>query len=500
VTTPTTDVRYYSGWQRERTGFLFHLTGPQFTLALATVACVAVPVLTRSVALLAIGLPFAMILAGLTWARVAGRTATEWAGLAARFTTNRAKGQSRFLSGAFAPRDRAQPNASAPLDLPGPLATLRFLEAETGGLLGGGADRRIAVVHHPLDDTYTAIARIRYAGIALADTAARESRIAGWGDFLAQMCTERSPFVRVAVVQRTIPDDGSELRRWHTQALRPDAPELAVSVVEELLAQVRVTGSQQTSWLVLTMDPARARTQVGVAGGGEVGALAFLVRQLAAASSAIGAAHLEVEGWVGVRELAEVIRTAFDPTCSNPVDPRHAGPAAAEVHWAHYRHDSGFSVSYEIAEWPRVGVPAWFLRPLLSAQLSARRSFALVAEPVPPRRAERMVMRARTKRAVAIGLRRRTGQLVPEHEMQALAEAELMDRHHAAGHGLVRFVGYVTVTVTDAEILPLACSELENDAAQSGLTVRRLWGAQDVGFHAAALPLGLGLPKARCWA
>jgi hypothetical protein len=84
--------------------------------------------------------------------------------------------------------------------------------------------------------------------------------------------------------------------------------------------------------------------------------------------------------------------------------------------------------------------------------------------------------------------------------MQALAEAELMDRHHAAGHGLVRFVGYVTVTVTDAELLPLACAELENDAAQSGLTVRRLWGAQDVGFHAAALPLGLGLPKARCWA
>ena len=74
--------------------------------------------------------------------------------------------------------------------------------------------------------------------------------------------------------------------------------------------------------------------------------------------------------------------------------------------------------------------------------------------------------------------------------MQRLAQA-------VRQHGLVRFVGYLSVTVEDPEALELACSELETDAAQAGLEVRRLWGAQDVGFHATALPLGLGLPKRR---
>ncbi|HEX3829082.1 MAG TPA: SCO6880 family protein [Sporichthyaceae bacterium] len=508
------EIRYYSGWQRERAGFLFSLSGAQVTLAVLALFCLAAPVLAHTLVVAAVTWPLGAVLAGLTWARIAGRTPTEWTRLAVGFGLNRQHGRDVFLSGAFAPRDPANPTAPAPMDLPGPLAVLRFLEAETAGLLTGGP--RIAVVHHPLDDTYTAVARIRFPGIALADHTKREARIGGWGSLLAQLCNEGSPFTRIATVHRTVPDDGAALIDWHRTSVRPDAPAAAVQAVEELLARATLVASQQETWLVLTMDAGQARTQIRTAGGGDVGALAFLVRQLVGTSSAIGAAHLEIERWLGVRELAEVVRVAFDPSSASPlaagrhpgtpgallagVDPRLAGPAAAVSRWDHYKHDSGFSVTYEVSDWPRAGVPAWFLRPVLNAQQSARRSFALVLEPLSPRRAEKVVMQARTKRTVTVRMRHKTGQLVPEHEMQALNDAELMDRHRADGHGLVRFVGYLTVTVTDLATLPLACSELETDAGQCGLTLRRLWGAQDVGFYAAALPLGMGLPKARGWA
>lgn len=514
-------VAHYGGWQRERQGFLFGLSGPRFALAVLALACAVAPISTRSLPVLVLAWPLAAFLGALVWVRVLGRTATEWAVVAVSHALNRAARRTLFVSGAFAPRPPGDPAGPAPMDLPGPLAPLRFHDAETHGALGGLAPAgRIAVVHHPLDRTWTAVARVRYPGIALADTDRQAARVGGWGALLAQLCAEACPFTRIGVVQRTVPDDGTALRRWTSTAIRPDAPPAAVEAVESLMSQSTLTGAAHDAWLTLTLDAARARTQIRAAGGGDAGAVTFLVRQLAALSTAIGGAHLEIEQWLGVRDLAEVVRTAFDPSAAAPlatrrdpggtgcgapgpdalapgVDPRLAGPAAAETTWSHYRHDGGHSVTYQVQDWPRVGVPAWFLRPVLTAAHTARRSVALMVEPIPAREAERTVMRARTKRSVAVGLRHRTGQLVPERERQALEEADTQDRQRAEGHGLVRFVAYLTVTVTDPADLDLACSELETDAGQAGLEVRRLWGAQDVGFFAAAMPLGLGLPKRR---
>ena len=62
---------------------------------------------------------------------------------------------------------------------------------------------------------------------------------------------------------------------------------------------------------------------------------------------------------------------------------------------------------------------------------------------------------------------------------------------------LVRFTGYVSVTVTDPGELADALTALEADAATARIEIRRMWGAQDVGFALAALPAGLGLPRRR---
>jgi hypothetical protein len=178
------------------------------------------------------------------------------------------------------------------------------------------------------------------------------------------------------------------------------------------------------------------------------------------------------------------------------VAPALAGPAYAEARPGAYLHDGTASVTYWVHEWPRSQAYCTALAPLLG-EGKHRRSFCLIFEPLGPRQAEREVMRERTARHVAIRMRQRTGQIVPEHERAAMDKARLQDAERAAGHGLVRFTAYVTVTVTDPERAEDACAALEADAAASRIEIRRMWLAQDAGFAVAALPLGLGLPKRR---
>jgi hypothetical protein len=237
-------------------------------------------------------------------------------------------------------------------------------------------------------------------------------------------------------------------------------------------------------------------------------------------ASSIGDAELELDTWLAPRELAEVIRTGFDPD-SGPalnhrrateesallaglphtglaagVDPGLAGPGAAEASWGSYRHDSAVSASYLIYDWPRSEVYSTALFPLLGDG-TARRALSVYFQPLSPRDAERRVMTERTQRDVAIRMRQKSGQVVPEHERAALRRADAQDAERAAGHGLVRFTGYVSVTVTEPSELADAVTALETDAASARIEVRRMWGAQDVGFALATLPAGLGLPRRR---
>ncbi len=267
------------------------------------------------------------------------------------------------------------------------------------------------------------------------------------------------------------------------------------------------------------MDARRAHAAIRAAGGGQSGAVTVLLRHLRSLSAAIGGAELEIEDWLSARDLAEVIRTAYDPDIqpdldtrravtaargaaglptqgTQPgVDPALAGPVHAEARPGVYLHDGAASVTYWVHEWPRGHAYCTTLASLL-AEGSHRRSFSITIEPLGPRVAERDVMRERTARHVAIRMRQRTGQIVPEHEQAAAVKARTQDAERAAGHGLVRFTAYLTVT-TDPASAEDACAALEADAAAARIEIRRIWGAQDIGFAAGALPLGTGLPKRR---
>ena len=510
----TSADRTYHGWQHERVSFLFGLSGRRTATVAVAVLLAVQPLAGSDLRGAIVAWPAAAVLLVLACTRVAGRTLDEWMVALVSFQLLKRRGHNRFHSGAFAHQGADCPPGPAPMDLPGMLAPIRIMDAETGT---GGT---MAVMHHPRERTYTAVARIRPAGIGLADAARREAQVAGWGRMLASLCVEGYPIVRVQALQRSEPDDGAALSRWHADHLAADAPAQAAAVTAELLATTVPTSVCRPSWLAFTMDERRAAPAIRAAGGGEAGACAVLVRHIRALATAVSDAELEVTGWLTSRELAEVIRTGFDPD-SGPqlarrrategaallarqphaglaagVDPGLAGPVQAEASWGSYRHDSGVSVSYLVYDWPRSEVYATALFPLLGDG-TTRRALSLYFQPLSPRDAERRVLTERTQRDVAIRMRQKTGQVVPEHERAALRRADIQDAERAAGHGLVRFTGYVSVTVTDTGELADALASLEADAAAARVEIRRMWGAQDVGFTLAAMPAGLGLPRRR---
>jgi len=486
----------YGGWQSEVAGFVGRASVGEFVLAAAAFLSLA-------------------------FVRVGGMGASQWVWTALRHAVSVCAGGNQFLSGAFAPwrlGDDGQPEQ--PMHLPGVLARLTVLAAPTGT----GAE--VAVVHDPSDSTVTAVLRLRYPGLALADQDLQGRRVSAWGTFLASVCGETGAISRVAVVERAQPDDGTALASWTDQHTAVDAPAAAVESLTGLLREAGPSACNRHTYLSVTLAVRRARASVRAAGGGPGGAAAVLLRELFAMQTALAAADLRVEAWLGPRQLAEVIRTGFDPdsvpalatrraspartgstATGSPapgspaavagVDPALAGPAAAHTSWSTYRHDGAHSVTYQVRHWPRSPVLATALHPLLRPRPGARRSFALVCEPIPPSRARRALARDRTRRHVRISLRRRSGRLDSPDDLADLARADRQDQARAAGHGLLRFVGLVTVTVTDEAVLEAACCDLQADAGAARLELRRLYGAQDSGFAACVLPLGQGLPVRR---
>ena len=492
--------------------FLYGMSGQRFAMVASAVVVGVWPLAVSNLHAGVVAWTVATVLALLAFVRLGGRTVDEWLSAVVSYGFLRAQGQHKFASAAFAPPAKtAAPQAPRPQDLPGVLAPLQILE---GAMPGAGP---LAIAFHRHDRTYTAVARVRFPGIGLVDTSRREQRVSGWGSLLAGLCTEGAPIVRVQAMQRLLPESGAELRRWHNDHLADNVPAVAAEITAGLLATATLATSDREAFLAFTMDGRKASRAIKQAGGGTVGAAAVLTRQLRALSGSIAGADLQIDGWLAPRDLAEVIRTAFDPhsgrhlaerraAASGPfatghelapgVDPAVAGPAAAMSQPGAYVHDGAQSVTFWVHDWPRNEVYATALAPLLGEGMH-RRAFSLHVEPLGPRQAEREVMRERTARTVAVSMRQRTGQIVPEHERQALDRARTQDMERAAGHGLIRFAGYVTVTVTDPDQLEDACAALEADAAAARIELRRMWFAQDVGFAMGALPLGFGLPKKR---
>jgi len=488
-------TRYRFG-PRETRGLLLGLRAGQLTLLIGGLAALVAGLSLGQVGAV-LGLLLLAAAAAAAFVPIGGRTVEQWAPVAAGFGWQHATGQQQFRAGPATGTLPARQGAGSPavLDLPGALAGFVLLPVP----VDGGAT--VGVIKDPARGLFTAVIAVRGSTFALLETAEQDRRIDAWGALLAGMAREGSPVVRIQWVERTLPDSGDALLRYWARAGRQDRSAAARSYLELIEGAGPLTQSHET-YLAVAIDARRTRRPAGRSGG-DAGACAVLLRELAALEQQLSQASIEVVGWLPPRALAGVLRGAFEPGAAARLDrraevgagagvtPAAAGPMAANNGWASYRTDDGWHATYWICEWPRMGVTADFLAPLL-LHTACRRAVSLVAEPINPRRAARGVASARTAELANQALRERVGQLTTARHQREAEAVEQREAELVAGHAEFAFTGYLTVTALDPGGLEEACGQVEHAAHQSLLEIRRMYGQQDQAF-AFTLPLARGL-------
>ncbi|MGH9087005.1 MAG: SCO6880 family protein [Acidimicrobiales bacterium] len=458
----------------------------------------------------------------LAWWPVAGRTGEEWLPTVVRWGTAGRRGRRRLArapaSGHCIGPDGRPCLASAghgegaggaagrgapvrPAAAPGPFAQLALLSAAAQS-----GDEPVGVVLDRRNRTYTAALEVRGHSFALLGRREQDHRVTGWSAVLAALARERSIVHRLQWVATTVPDDGAAVRGYleERHALPPEAA--ARRSYDQLLAASDASTCRHDVHLAVQVRATGAGARATRAlGGGDRGACAVLLREVAALRRHLQDADVSVERVLDDRALAAVIRRAGQdapavattgdleggnaPRCP-PCAVGWPWPMALEPEWGCIRADGTWHATYWIAEWPRVDVGPDFMGPLLLG--SVRRTVAVVMEPMSPSRAVRQAEQARTADLADEELRRRGGFLstarrAKEAELAGRREEELAD-----GHSSFRFSGFVTVTAPSRTALAAGCEATEQAAGQSRLELRRLYGDQEQGF-ASSLPLGLGL-------
>lgn len=487
-------VRYRFG-PLERRGLLFGLRGAQVVVLLVGLvsSLIVVRTLGNSGILPGAAL-FIITVAGVFWP-VGGRTVEQWTPVAARYLWRVVRRERRFVS--TAPLLGRTRTAEQQMDLPGTLKGMRIMAAPVvGGDLG--------ILHNRGEGTYSSVLSVRGRSFALLDHDAKTRLLGQWADVLAGLGREGSPVKRLQWLERTVPDPGDGIGQYLRDAIALPHTTPAVRSYLQLVEDAGPTTQHHETFVVIQVDAQKARRMIKQAGGGDQGACTVLARETFGLATRLQSAELDIVGMLPPRLLAQMMRVAFDPKARAQItmrtinDRENAGvtvdqawPLVTETSWEHYRTDSAFHSTFWVAEWPRTEVGPDFLAPLL-LQAWVNRTVSVTLEAVPPLKAQRDVDYARTSDAADAHLREKHGFMRSIRRQRESDNVERREQELADGHADIRFSGYITVTAANLEELELASSEMEQQAGQSRLVLRRLSGEQDVAFT-YTLPLARGL-------
>jgi hypothetical protein len=489
MTTNTAEAapRTYGNWRRARGMGLGQLSMPESILVFG---CVLVPIMVFN-----FSVPAALILGAISAVvaaavliRVGGQTAAGVTVRRLRFFRARQAGWTELSGGLLTEHPRRH-------DLPGPMAPTVLLASDDGrgGQQGLLWDRRTGRL--------TAVIRVSPVGLDLADRSQADSWVASWGGFLADLGFQ--PTIRhIAVTVDTAPSGGATLRDYVARRIDPRAPMAARDVMAELAETTPATSADVDTRVAITFDPSRATPRPADL----LDAVAEISRWLPGLERSLASSGVAVLGRATPEWLLGRLRIAYDPASRADVGREQpgwtpdelllwaeAGPVRASESWEMWRHDSGISMSWAMAEAPRQAVVDRVLTPLLAPGPFPRR-VTLIYQPyaagVAADEVEREITGSNVRRAWAAKTKRDETQRDRDDFARALQSA----REEAEGAGVGKFSLYVTTTIDstpDAEaLLPSALADVEQRAGQAKLRLRRMRGAQSATFAAA---LGLGI-------
>ena len=442
----------------------------------------------------------ALVLLTVGLLRLRGRRVTEWAPIVAGALTQRASGQDRYRGGVF-----AATAGSTHLHLPGPAAGYQWLPAVAADGL-----TEVGLLHHCRENTVTAALLCAGSNLVLADTQVQQQRLSAWAEVLNLLGTEYADagLARWALTARAVPDAGNRAQRYLVQAaVDTDTP--AYRSLAELTAGAAPSTQRHEVYLSVVFDTKKLSAEIIDAGGTDAAIATVVLDKLGGVRAAVGEAGVDTVGWLTPRQYAAVLRTQFDPEDQPHVDmrtasaagaaPHMAGPIAAEsVGWSSYRHDSGFSQTLWVYEMPRQPVAMTWMTALFT-RTAGRRAVTVVAEPVPAQLAQLATRRDKVARAGDEITKRKMRLVRTAREDDEARSVEQVDREQAAGHVRYRYAIVVTVTADTHEQLRHDVRAVKRALGRAGCQAVVLYGEQDQGFVAGALPLARGLKPMRGW-
>jgi hypothetical protein len=355
-------------------------------------------------------------------------------------------------------------------------------------------------------------AKLAHPGVAAVDETTRDGYATELGNLLAA-AADSEQVAGLSLLIRTVPDDGAERAAWVADHEASDAPALVVRTARQLEASIVAASVRHEVFLTVSVSEAKVRRAARDAGGGAVGRARVLYRYLGELEQRLRAIGVTDLTWLTSTEVATTIRTGYNLADAAGLAraahasrrglrvetgtlPGAAGPATAPSPASRaYEHDAYTTVSYALLLPKRPTTVGALARLLAPASPGERRCLALHYEPLPPSRADRQIDRNTWAAEIAVDVKAKRGFRVPRRDRKRLADVAEQERQLARGHSLVRVAGAAAVTVPTTAGVEDAAAGLEGSARAAGFQLLRLDLAQDSGFVAAVLPLGIGLPK-----
>ncbi|WP_202817785.1 SCO6880 family protein [Kribbella sp. ALI-6-A] len=356
--------------------------------------------------------------------------------------------------------------------------------------------RPFALLFYPSTRHFTVMINAEPDGASLVDEDQVDAWVAHWGQWLASLGHEPG-IVAASVTVETAPDTGIRLRREVSQNMQDGTPAIARAMLAEVIQTYPEGSALVSARVALTFkgtDRSGKRRKEDDMGRELASRLPALTQSLN--STGAGAARP-----VTAQELCETIRIAYDPAAAVLIDEARSqgiapelqwtdvGPAAAQAFWDKYRHDSAWSITWQMTQAPRGEVFSSVLSQLVGPHPDIdRKRVTLLYRPLDAATAARMV--EADKRNASF---RATASARPS--ARSIAEARAADRtaqEEARGAGLVNFGMVVTGTVMTAEQLPDMVAAIDNLGATARVLLRPAYGSQDSAF-VAGLPLGIVL-------
>jgi hypothetical protein len=354
--------------------------------------------------------------------------------------------------------------------------------------------RPFALLFYPSTRHFTVVINAEPDGASLVDEDQVDVWVAHWGQWLASLGHEPG-IIAASVTVESAPDTGIRLRREVTHNMQDGTPAIARAMLAEVIQTYPEGSALVNARVALTFkgtDRQGKRRKEEDMGRELASRLPALTQSLN--STGAGAARP-----VTAQELCETVRIAYDPAAAVLIDEARSqgmspelqwtdvGPAGAQAFWDKYRHDSAWSVTWQMSQAPRGEVFSSVLSQLVAPHPDIdRKRVTMLYRPLDAATSARMV--EADKRNASF---RATASARPS--ARSLAEARAADRtamEEARGAGLVNFGMVVTGTVMSAEQLPDMIAAIDNLGATARVLLRPAYGSQDSAF-VAALPLGI---------